>query len=503
MLKNNIKKPILLCILDGFGIDSDKTPKQIKSNAIAEAKMPNYQRILKNYPLSQLETSGLAVGLPDKQIGNSEVGHMTIGAGRIIYQDLPRINNAIKDGSFEKNTDLLSLIANFKNSDKTCHLMGLLSDGGVHSHLDHIIFLADFLQKNHVKVLIHAFLDGRDVAQKSAEIFLEKIKDFKIASICGRYYSMDRDQKLERIKLACDAILFGIGENFKNPSAVIKNAYFQNITDEFVKPCVIDNFKGVSENDGLIFCNFRADRARQISQKLAESKKFSMAIALTQYSPDLNKFYRVLFPKTQIKNSLPEILANNNLQQLRIAETEKYAHVTFFFSCGQEKEFNNEDRILIPSPNVATYDLKPEMSSREIGENLCKAIESNKYDFILVNYANTDMVGHSGLIDPSIKACEAIDYQLGILEKAILQQDGVLLISADHGNVECMIDENNQPHTSHTTNPVPFILISRDANLFSLENGGLCDIAPSILYLLEIAKPQEMIGKNLINFKKN
>ena len=503
MSKKNIKKPILLCILDGFGIADDKTTNQIKSNAIAEAKMPNYQRILKNYPLSQLKTSGLAVGLPDEQIGNSEVGHMTIGAGRIIYQDLPRINNAIKNGSFENNADLLALINNFKNSDKTCHLLGLISDGGVHSHLDHIIFLADFLQKNHVKVLIHAFLDGRDVAQKSALEFLEKLKNFKIATICGRYYSMDRDQKWDRIKLASDAILSGIGENFNNPSKVITNSYAQNITDEFVKPCVINNFKGVNENDGLIFCNFRADRARQISQKLAESKKFSTAIALTQYSPDLNKFYRVLFPKTQIKNSLPEILANNNLNQLRIAETEKYAHVTFFFSCGQEKEFVNEDRILVPSPNVATYDLKPEMSSIEIGENLCKAIESNKYDFILVNYANTDMVGHSGLITASIKACEAIDYQLGILEKAILAHDGVLLISADHGNVECMIDENNQPHTSHTTNPVPFILISRDANLFELANGGLCDIAPSILQLLKIPKPQEMTGENLINFKKN
>jgi len=503
MLKNKIKKPILLCILDGFGIADDKAQNQVKSNAITKAKMPNYQRILKNYPFSQLETSGLAVGLPEEQIGNSEVGHMTIGAGRIIYQDLPRINNAIKDGSLEKNADLLALINNFKNSDKTCHLLGLLSDGGVHSHLDHIIFLADFLQKNQVKVLIHAFLDGRDVAQKSALDYLEKLKNFKIATICGRYYSMDRDQKWDRIKLASEAILSGVGENFNNPSEVIANSYVQNITDEFVKPCVINNFKGVNDNDGLIFCNFRADRARQISQKLAESKKFSTALALTQYSPDLNKFYRVLFPKTQIKNSLPEILANNNLIQLRIAETEKYAHVTFFFSCGKEKEFNNEDRILIPSPNVATYDLKPEMSSIEIGENLYKAIESNKYDFILVNYANTDMVGHSGLIDPSIKACEAIDYQLGILEKAILAHDGIMLISADHGNVECMVDENNQPHTSHTTNPVPFILISRDANLFELANGGLCDIAPSILQLLKITIPQEMTGKNLINFKKN
>jgi 2,3-bisphosphoglycerate-independent phosphoglycerate mutase len=513
MTNNNIKKPVLLCILDGFGIEDSPEKKQQKkqqktsqttndsANAIALAKMPNYQRFLKTYPNSQLQTSGHFVGLPDGQIGNSEVGHMTIGAGRIIYQDLPRINNSICDQTFENNRDLVELITKFKNTKKTCHLVGLISDGGVHSHIDHIVFLADFLQKNQVKVLIHGFLDGRDVAQKSALDFLEKLKNFNIATISGRYFAMDRDQKWDRIELASQAILNAIGKKFKNAFDGVNNSYQENITDEFVKPFVIADFKGVEDEDGLIFCNFRADRARQISQKFLESKKFSLALSFTQYSPDLNKFYKVLFPKEQIKNSLGEVLEKNNLHQLRIAETEKYAHVTFFFSCGKEKEFSNETRILIPSPQVATYDLKPEMSSLEVGNNLCKSIESNNFDFILANYANPDMVGHSGIIDASIKACEAIDYQLGILEKTILACDGMMLISADHGNVECMIDENNQPHTSHTTNPVPFILVANNANDFNLVDGGLSDIAPSILQLLKIAKPIEMTGSNLIKTK--
>ncbi len=526
MLNINKRKPILLVVLDGFGIEvkndnanlanlsldhkkSDakqseaKKSNAKKSNAIELAKMPNYQRFLKDYPHSQLETSGLSVGLPEGQIGNSEVGHMTMGSGRIIYQDLPRINNAIIDGSFERNEALVNMINKFKNSDKTLHLVGLISDGGVHSHIDHIIFLANFLQKNQVKFLIHGFLDGRDVAQKSALEFLEKLKNFKIATICGRYYAMDRDQKWDRIQLASDAILKGIGDKFYDVNQAVNRAYEKNITDEFIKPCVINSFGGVDDGDGLIFCNFRADRARQISQKFVESKKFSSAIAYSQYSIELNKFYQILFPKQAIKNSLPEILAKNNLSQLRIAETEKYAHVTFFFSCGRESEFANEARILVQSPAVSTYDLKPEMSSIEIGDNLCKSIRSNSFDFILVNYANPDMVGHSGVLDASIKACEAIDYQLGILEKEIIACDGMMIICADHGNVECMIDENNQPHTAHTNNPVPFILVGNNCNFYSLSNGNLSDIAPSILQLLKLSQPEEMTGKNLINIKKN
>lgn len=497
MLNNKPKKPILLCILDGFGIGDNNSAH----NAIAVAKMPNYQRIISDYPFSSLETSGLAVGLPEGQIGNSEVGHMTIGAGRVIYQDLVRINKAINDGSFQQNQDLQKLIKHHNRFNSVCHLAGLISDGGVHSQLDHLIFLANFLEKNNVKVVIHGFLDGRDVAQKSAKKYLQQLSAFKIATLSGRYFAMDRDKKFDRIDLAFNAIMLAQGTNFSDCFEAIKNSYENNITDEFIRPCVINDYKGVSDNDSLIFFNFRADRARQISEKFMNSKKFAIALAFTEYSLELNNFYKILFPSQQIKNSLPEILEKNNLSQLRIAETEKYAHVTFFFSCGQEQEFKNESRILVQSPLVATYDLKPEMSALEITNNLCIAIKSNKFDFILVNYANPDMVGHSGDLSASIKACEAIDRQLAILEKTILENDGLMLISADHGNIECMVDQNNQPHTAHTTNPVPFILISKDANSFKLKNGKLSDIAPSILYLLNIAKPTEMQGECLINHK--
>ena len=493
-MKEKINKPILLCILDGWGIGDDAD----SNNAIARANLPNYNRFFKTYPHSQLETSGLAVGLPEGQMGNSEVGHMTIGAGRIIFQDLPKINNAIADGSLEKNPKLQKLITDLKSSDKACHLMGLLSDGGVHSHINHIIFLADYLKKNGVKVLLHAFLDGRDVAQKSALLYLEQCKNIEIATVSGRYYAMDRDKNWDRIELATNAIISAQGEKFSDAISSVNSSYENNVNDEFVKPCVIGNYSGMQDGDALIFANFRADRSRQISEKLFENIKFSHALALTEYSEKLNKSYEILFPSIEIKNSLPEILSARGLTQLRIAETEKYAHVTFFFSCGQEKEFVGEERILVKSPAVATYDLKPEMSANEIGEKLHAAISSEKFDFIVVNYANPDMVGHSGMLDPSIKACEAIDAQLGILEKIILEKNGVMLISADHGNIECMLDENHHPHTSHTTNPVPLIVISNDFKNAKLADGSLGDIAPTIMGLMGIEQPFEMDGENLI-----
>ena len=487
-------KPVLLCILDGWGIGDEAD----SNNAIARAKTPNYKRFLATYPHSQLETSGLAVGLPLGQMGNSEVGHMTIGAGRVIFQDLPRINNAIADGSLAKNLQLQKIIS----EKKTCHLMGLLSDGGVHSHIDHIIFLAEFLAKNGVKVLLHAFLDGRDVSQKSALGYLDQCKNIEIATVSGRYYAMDRDNKWDRIELATNAIISATtsseGEKFSDAISAVKNSYEKNITDEFIKPCVIGTYSGIEEGDVLLFCNFRADRARQISEKLFEKVKFSYAFALTEYSEKLNNFYGILFPSAEVKNSLPEILSARGLTQLRIAETEKYAHVTFFFSCGQEKEFPGEERILIKSPAVATYDLQPEMSSSEVGEKLRAAISSEKFDFILVNYANPDMVGHSGMLDPAIKAAEAIDAQLAQLEEIILKKDGLMLISADHGNIECMLDAKHQPHTSHTTNPVPLILVGKNVSGLQLRNGALCDIAPTILHLMKIAQSQEMSGRNLL-----
>jgi 2,3-bisphosphoglycerate-independent phosphoglycerate mutase len=319
---------------------------------------------------------------------------------------------------------------------------------------------------------------------------------------------MDRDHKWERIKLAYEAIVNGVGEKFLDAKNIIENSYEKNITDEFIKPCTSQNYKGIQDGDALLFCNFRADRARQISTAILDEnfKEFatrkinlSHTLALVEYSEKLNLFYKTIFPPIVIKNSLPEILANKGLTQLRIAETEKYAHVTFFFSCGKEQEFSGEKRILIKSPNVATYDLKPEMSAFEVGEKLCAAINSKEFDFIVVNYANCDMVGHSGMLEPSIKACQAIDKQLELLEKTILENDGIMLISADHGNIECMIDDEEHPHTSHTTNPVPFILIGNNVKNITLQDGRLSDIAPTILDLINIAKPQEMDGKSLIS----
>jgi 2,3-bisphosphoglycerate-independent phosphoglycerate mutase len=501
-VKKPKKKNILLCILDGWGVGDDND----LNNAIKRAKTPNYDRFLQQYPNSQLQTSGLDVGLPEGQIGNSEVGHMTIGAGRIIFQDLPRINNAIADGSLTKNEALNRLAVDLKASGKSAHLAGLFSDGGVHSHISHIKFLADFFAQKGVKVNIHAFLDGRDVAQKSALNYFENFSN-NIATVSGRYYAMDRDNRWERVHLAYETIINAKGEKFSDAISAVKNSYTNNITDEFVKPCVIGTYSGVNLGDALIFCNFRADRARQISHAFLDPNfkefetsqaRFGAALALTEYSEKLNQFYQVIFPPQKITNSLPEILSARKLTQLRIAETEKYAHVTFFFSCGREKELPGEERILVASPKVATYDLQPEMSAKSIGTKLREAINSQKFDFIVVNYANPDMVGHSGQLEASIKACEVIDEELGLLEKEILAQDGLMLISADHGNIECMKDHDEQPHTAHTTNPVPFILIGNEVSGVKLKNGGLADIAPTLLGLMKINQPEEMTGKNLI-----
>jgi len=512
-LKNNSKKPILLCILDGWGIGEDDE----KVNAIFKAKTPNYDAILAKYPHSKLQTSGLAVGLPEGQMGNSEVGHITIGSGRVIYQNLPRINKAIAEGELAKNPDLQKLIINCKTHFKPCHLLGLLSDGGVHSHQNHIIYLAKIIAQAGVKVKVHAFLDGRDVAQKSAialiNNFENAVKDFpeiKIATISGRYYSMDRDNKWERTKLAYDLIVKNEGPRAKNAVEAVENSYKNNVTDEFILPTAIADFKGIEAEDALLVANFRADRIRQISYALLDPNfdkfttkdlNFSDKIAMTQYSEELNEFFAILFPQVDVKNSLGEILEKHNLKQLRIAETEKYAHVTFFFSGGREAEFKGEDRILIKSPTVATYDLKPEMSAIEVGENLKKAINSGKYDFIVVNYANPDMVGHSGTFDSAVKACEIIDNQLGQLRDAILAKDGLMFITADHGNIENMVTHDHEPDTTHTTNPVPFILIGNKVSHIELKDGSLADITPTILFLMNFFPTAEMTGKILITHR--
>jgi len=498
---------IVLCILDGWGIGNDANP----NNAIAQANLQFYPQILAQYPHSQLETSGLAVGLPQGQIGNSEVGHITIGAGRVIFQDLPKINQAIENGSLANNQIISNLIKNFANQNKVCHLMGLVSNGGVHSHIDHLLFLANFLSKNGVKIQLHCFLDGRDVAQKSALQYLEQIKQFPIATISGRYYAMDRDNKWDRIQLAYNCIIFGNqsekNATFSNIQNFINSSYQNNITDEFILPSTNQNYGGMQDGDGLIFVNFRADRARQISSAILDEnfthfqrKKISLktAIAMTEYSAELNQHFQTLFPPENIQNSLPQILEKLGKTQLRIAETEKYAHVSFFFSCGQEEKFIGEDRILVASPQVKTYDLKPEMSAIEVQEKLVEAINGQKYNLIVVNFANPDMVGHSGLLEPSIKACQSIDKQLQLIVAAVLQNDYHLIITADHGNIELMQDENKNPHTSHTTNPVPFILIGNNLAKIKLRNGTLADIAPTILHLMNIEKPIEMKGCSLI-----
>ncbi len=504
-----IKKPILLCILDGWGI-ADKSSK----NAITLAKTPNYNEILAEFPHSQLGTSGLDVGLPEGQMGNSEVGHSCIGSGRIIFQDLPRINNATIDGNLEQNEVLQNLISACQKSNNVCHLPGLLSDGGVHSHQNHLIALAKILAKNKVLVKLHCFLDGRDVAQKSAKIYLqnltEEIKNYpqiEIVTISGRYYAMDRDNNWNRIELAYRAIVEAKSEKFSDPILAVENSYQQNISDEFILPVCAINYQGIKDGDSLLMANFRSDRIRQISTALLDESfdgftarkiKFSRQVSMTEYSDKLNQYFEVLFPSVKIKNSLGEIFSNHGLKQLRIAETEKYAHITFFFSGGREEKFYGEDRILVKSPAVSTYDLLPEMSAFGVGEKLSKAIKSGKYDFIVVNYANPDMVGHSGVVAASVKACEAIDEQLGMLRDLILKQDGIMIVSADHGNIEVMIDDSGNPHTAHTTNPVPFILIGNEVQNIHLTNGRLCDIAPTILHLMNIKIPTEMTGHNLI-----
>ena len=501
------KKTTLLCILDGWGVG-----KKCENNAIYKAKTPNYDKILEKYPHSEIKTSGLDVGLPKGQIGNSEVGHVSIGSGRVIYQNLPKINKEVETDNLKNNPILQKLIV--KKENKVCHLMGLFSFGGVHSHLDHIIYLAKFLSKNGFLVKIHAFLDGRDVPQKAAIDDFAKFnkivgdnKNIQIATISGRYYAMDRDQKWDRIRLSYDSIIFGNGKKYDTVPDVICDHYQQNITDEFILPSVVGDYNGIKDGEDIICANFRSDRVRQICSAILDPdftefrvKKinFSSQIAMTNYSDELDRFQEILFPSDNVKNSLGEILQNNSLTQLRIAETEKYAHVTFFFSGGRERKFNFEDRILIKSPNVATYDLKPEMSATEVTRNIVEQIKSNKYDFIVVNYANPDMVGHSGVLNSAITACEVIDKEIKQLELEILKIDGTMLITADHGNIEDMVDEGGNPHTSHTLNPVPLILVSNNSSQFYLKDGALSDIAPTILSLMNIKQPTEMSGKSLV-----
>lgn len=502
------KRPILLCILDGWGHSAPS-----ETNAISLAKTPHWDALLASSAHCLLDASAGAVGLPEGQMGNSEVGHTNIGAGRVVMQDLPKIDRTIADGSLAGHPRLKQFIENMKRSDGVVHLMGLLSDGGVHSHQRHMLALAGIIADEGVDVQIHAILDGRDTPPKSALAFVKEFeaslpKKAKIVSVCGRYFVMDRDNRWDRVEQAYQAIVRAQSST-KASSAqqAIQAAYTLEQTDEFIAPVALDGYAGMKEGDGLLMANFRADRARQMLHALVDPDfteferdpiEFSDVLGMVEYSSDLARMMDALFPPEEIKNSLGEVVAKAGLRQLRIAETEKYAHVTFFFNGGSEAVYDGEDRILVPSPKVATYDLQPEMSAPEVTQKLVAAIESNAYDLIVCNYANTDMVGHSGDLQSAIKAVEAVDEALGKLYTAVSAADGILLITADHGNAEKMQDDmSGQPHTAHTTNLVPFVVCN--AGDMVLKNGVLADIAPTILSLMQQKIPKEMTGSVLMS----
>ncbi|MDO8727800.1 MAG: 2,3-bisphosphoglycerate-independent phosphoglycerate mutase [Candidatus Methanoperedens sp.] len=502
------KRPVLLMILDGYGINMNKS-----GNAIAAARTPNLDRIFSTYPHCELESSGESVGLPEGQMGNSEVGHLNIGAGRVVFQDLTRISRSIREGEFKKNRALLEVIKKVKEKGSSLHLMGLLSDGGVHSHISHMYALLDMAKEQGIaKVFVHAFLDGRDVAPKSALTYIEdaekKMTELggKFATISGRYYAMDRDKRWERVEKAYDSLTKGIGDAAESASIAVKNAYDRGVTDEFVAPTVIVRnnkpISRISDNDAIIFFNFRSDRAREITRAFIDedftgfkrkSHPNTHFICLTQYDETFG--VTIAFHSESLKNILAEVLSRHHLKQLRIAETEKYAHVTFFFNGGIEVPVPGEDRVLIPSPKVATYDLQPEMSAFQVTDEVVKAVASGKYDVIVLNYANCDMVGHTGLFEASVKAVEAIDSCIGRVYDAVIQAVGLLILTADHGNAEKMLDETGGIHTAHTSNRVPFVICEKGINL---RNGILADIAPTILEVLDIEKPEEMTGLSLI-----
>ena len=505
-----LQRPAVLCILDGWGFRADET-----DNAIALARPENFNRMMRDCPHALLATSGKAVGLPAGQMGNSEVGHMNIGAGRIVMQDLPRIDEAVAGGTLAQRPALRDLIAKTQASKGAIHVMGLLSPGGVHSHQDHIVALVRAVVAAGVPVFVHAFLDGRDTPPKSALGFLKNfeaaigdLKGVRIATVSGRYYAMDRDKRWDRVARAYAAIVDAEGEEAVDAERAIHASYEKGVTDEFVLPTVIGDYAGVSDGDALLFANFRADRAREISSALLDPGfdgfprvrvvKFADAAGLTQYSEALNAFMSSIFPPDDVSETIGEYAAELGLKQLRIAETEKYAHVTFFFNGGREESFDGEDRILVPSPKVATYDKKPEMSAYEVTDKLEAAILSDKYDLIVVNYANSDMVGHTGILDAAEAAIHAIDMCLGRLRAAVEKTGGVLLITADHGNAEMMRDpETGAPHTAHTTFDVPIVIVNAKQKR-ALTNGRLADVAPTLLDLMGLEKPDAMTGHSLL-----
>lgn len=510
-----MSKPTVLMILDGFGLN-----ERTEGNAVYAAKTPNIDKLMADYPFVKGNASGLYVGLPDGQMGNSEVGHLNMGAGRIVYQELTRITKEIEDGIFFENEALKAAFENAKKNDSSVHIWGLVSDGGVHSHNTHMYALLDMAKKEGVsKVYVHCFMDGRDTSPTSGKEFIKELEDKisavgvgRIATVIGRYYAMDRDNRWERTKEAYDALTLGTGVKATSAVEAVEASYAAGDTDEFIKPIVIVNEDGspvttVKDKDSVIFFNFRPDRARQITKCFClddfegfkrEKRIETCYVCFTEYDVTIpNKL--IAFKKTDINNTLGQYVSSLGLKQARIAETEKYAHVTFFFNGGIEKPYDGEDRFLVNSPKVATYDLKPEMSAYEVCDRLCEAITSKKYDLIVINFANPDMVGHTGVMEAAVKACEAVDTCVGRVVEALLSVDGVCFMCADHGNSEQLIDyETGESFTAHTTNPVPFILINYEKGVGLREGGCLADIAPTLLDIMKLPQPAEMTGKSLL-----
>lgn len=504
------KKPVVLCILDGWGLRDEAA-----YNAVAQAQTPNYDRLWQTCPHTTLRTDGLCVGLPDGQFGNSEVGHTNIGAGRIVMQDLPRISLAAQNGTLAENAALGSFIAELKKSGGVAHLMGLVSDGGVHAHQDHIVALAKILDMAGIKTLVHVFTDGRDTPPNSAARYVEKlIKDLppavQIATVCGRFYAMDRDNRWERVSQAFDAIAHGKGAMFADASSAVQASYAANEMDEFIKPSVIHGYAGIKPEDGILSANYRSDRIREILQALVFTdfdgfdrggfQPVTNTATMTVYADYFEPYVKVLFQPQPMTDIFGEIVARAGLKQLRAAETEKYPHVTFFFNGGREEPFVGEERLMVPSPKVATYDLQPEMSAVELTDKLLQRLPEQ--DVVILNFANPDMVGHTGSLPATIKAVETVDTCLGRIADAIKKLGGVLMVIADHGNAEQMFDEETQqPHTAHTTNPVPCILFGYRGNL-SLRSGGvLADVAPTLVGVLGLQKPADMTGTSLLDVR--
>ncbi len=510
--KSNPPRPVVLCILDGWGERAET-----ENNAIALGETPNWDRLVISVPKAVLDASAEDVGLPAGQMGNSEVGHMNLGAGRVVMQDLPRIDQAIIDGELADNPELLAFIETLRQSGGTCHLLGLMSPGGVHAHHHHLAALAEYVSNAGVSVRVHAFMDGRDTPPKAGrgylDDFLARISAFEncsVATVTGRYWAMDRDQRWERVVRGYEAMVDADGLHAADPLAAMDTSYASDTGDEFAEPTIIGDYSGMADGDGLLMGNFRADRAREILTALVDPAfdgfarnrvvSFAARLGLVEYSQALNPFFPCLFPSIELNGILGQIVADSGRQQLRIAETEKYAHVTFFLNGGREDVFAGEQRILVPSPKVATYDLQPEMSAPEVTDRLIEAIESASFDLIVVNYANGDMVGHTGILEAAIKAANTLDTCLGRLEQAVIKAGGVMFVTADHGNCESMYDHDaHEPHTQHTLNVVPSLLINAPRWVKGLKPGRLSDVAPTLLRLMELPQPDEMTGVSLLD----